>query len=69
VWNILVTDEKMPDAVAYTIVQLIFEHKPELTAVHKEAENIDLKYQMKASSPVPWHPGALKYFAEKGLKM
>jgi TRAP transporter TAXI family solute receptor len=69
VWNILVSDEKMPDAIAYAIVQLIFEHKPELVAVHKEAENIDLKYQIKASSPVPWHPGALKYFAEKGLKM
>ena len=69
VWNILVTDEKMPDAVAYAIVQIVVEHKPELVAVHKEAENIDLKYQVKESSPVPWHPGALKYFTEKGLKM
>jgi TRAP-type uncharacterized transport system substrate-binding protein len=59
----------MSDAVAYAIVQIIFEHKPDLVAVHKEAENIDLKYQVKESSPVPWHPGALKYFAEKGLKM
>jgi TRAP transporter TAXI family solute receptor len=69
VWNILVSDEKMSDAVAYAIVQIIVEHKPELVAVHKEAENMDLKYQIKDSSPVPWHPGALKYFAEKGLKM
>jgi len=20
-------------------------------------------------SPIPWHPGALKYFAEQGVKM
>jgi TRAP-type uncharacterized transport system substrate-binding protein len=37
--------------------------------VHKEAENVDYKYQLKASSPIPWHPGALKYFADKGVKM
>jgi TRAP-type uncharacterized transport system substrate-binding protein len=37
--------------------------------VHREAENVDFKYQIKASSPVPWHPGALKYFADKGVKM
>src|SRR5205823_6868638 len=38
VWNILVSDEKMSDAVAYAVVQIIVEHKPELVAVHKEAE-------------------------------
>jgi uncharacterized protein len=69
VWNILVTDEKMSDDVARAIVQIIFDHKAELVAVHKEADNIDLKHQIKDSSPVPWHPAALKYFADKGVKM
>ena len=36
---------------------------------HKEALNIDLKHQKTEGSPVPWHPGALKYFAEQGVKM
>jgi len=69
VWNILVTNDKMPDDVALAINKVIFDHKPELVAVHKEAENIDYKYQLKDNSPVPWHPGALKYFAGKGVKM
>jgi TRAP transporter TAXI family solute receptor len=69
VWNILVTGERMPDDLAYAIVKIIFEKKADLIAVHKEAENIDYKYQLTANSPVPWHPGALKYFAEHGLKM
>ena len=69
VWNILVANESMADDTAYNIVKLIFDKKADLVAVHKEAENVDFKYQMKASSPVPWHPGALKYFAEKGVKM
>jgi TRAP transporter TAXI family solute receptor len=69
VWNILVTNDKMTDDIAYAIVKIIFDKKADLVAVHKEAENVDYKYQIKESSPVPWHPGALKYFAEKGVKM
>src|SRR5882672_1040915 len=69
VWNILVANEKMTDDIAYAIVKIIFDKKADLVAVHKEAENVDYKYQIKASSPVPWHPGALKYFADKGVKM
>jgi hypothetical protein len=69
VQNILVTDDKMSDDLAYNIVKIIFEKKADLVAVHKEAENIDLKYQRKANSPVPWHPGAVKYYTEKGVKM
>jgi len=69
VWNILVTNDKMPDDIAYNVAKIIFDHKPELVAVHSEAANIEYKYQMKNSSPVPWHPGALKYFAEQGVQM
>src|SRR5262249_41516302 len=69
VWNILVANENMPDDVAYAVVKIIFDKKADLVAVHKEAENIDFKYQKTGSSPVPWHPGALKYFAEKGVQM
>ena len=67
VWNILVTSDKMTDQMAYDIVKTLMEKKPELVAVHKEAENIDLKYQ-KIGSPLPYHPGARKYFEEKGVK-
>jgi TRAP transporter TAXI family solute receptor len=69
VWNLLVTDNKMSDDVAYAITKLVFEKKADLVAVHPEAANIDFKYQIKANSPIPWHPGALKYFAEKSVKM
>jgi TRAP transporter TAXI family solute receptor len=69
VWNILVADAKMSDQVAYDIVKTIFEKKPELVAVHKEANNFDLKYQTDSATPTPWHPGAKKYFAERGIKL
>lgn len=67
VWNILVTSDKMSDQMAYDIVKTLMEKKPELVAVHKEAQNIDLKYQ-KIGSPLPYHPGARKYFEQQGVK-
>ena len=56
VWNILVTSDKMSDKMAYDIVKTLMEKKPELVAVHKEAQNIDLKYQ-KVGSPHAVSPG------------
>jgi len=67
VWNVLVATDKMSDKMAYDIAKTLMEKKPELVAVHKEAENIDLKYQ-KVGSPIPFHPGAKKYFEEQGVK-
>ena len=69
VQNILITSDKMSNDDAYKIVQLIFDKKQDLVAVHKEAQNIDYKYQRTDNSPVPWHPGAVKYFTDKGIKM
>jgi hypothetical protein len=67
VWNILLTNDKMSNDMAYNIVKTLMEKKPELVAVHKEAQNIELKYQA-VGSPLPWHPGAKKYFEEQGIK-
>jgi TRAP-type uncharacterized transport system substrate-binding protein len=37
--------------------------------VHKEAENFKLENQKAAASPIPFHPGAAKYFAERGVRI
>ena len=68
VWNILVASDKMSDKMAYDIVKTLFEKKADLVAVHKEAENIDLKSQ-GIQTPLPFHPGAKKYLEEKGIKV
>lgn len=67
VWNIVVTGSKMSDADAYAIVKTLVEKKADLVAVHKEANSFNLENQVQARSPVPFHPGALKYFKEKGI--
>jgi TRAP transporter TAXI family solute receptor len=67
VWNLLVADAKMSNEMAYTIVKTLMEKKDDLVAVHREAENISLDKQADAS-PIPMHPGARKYFEERGVK-
>jgi TRAP transporter TAXI family solute receptor len=67
--NLLVANENMDAKTAYNIVKAVFDHKADLVRTHKEAENIKLENQKKDASPVPWHPGAVKYFAEKGIKL
>jgi len=69
VWNILVVPATMSDDLAYQVTKTVFDHKPELVAVHKEAESISLDAQKRANSPVPFHPGAAKFFAEKNVNV
>jgi uncharacterized protein len=69
VQNILVANAKMADNVAYDIVKTFIEQRDELVAVHAEAASITLENQSPKNSPIPWHPGAVKYFTEKGIKM
>ncbi|MGZ8259953.1 MAG: TAXI family TRAP transporter solute-binding subunit [Caldimonas sp.] len=69
VMNILVSHESMDEKTAYNIVKAIFDRKDDIVAVHKEAANFKLDSQKQSASPIPFHPGALKYFAEKGVKV
>ena len=69
VWNILVANASLPDEMAYKVVKTMIEKKADLVAVHQEAKSFSLDNQIKSNSSIPWHPGAVKYFAEKGVKM
>jgi TRAP transporter TAXI family solute receptor len=69
VWNVLITTDKMPDDVAQKIVQVIFEKRDEWGQVHKEALSLEMSNQLLSNTPIPFHPGAVKYFTEKGHKV
>jgi TRAP transporter TAXI family solute receptor len=68
VMNILVANANMDEKTAYNIVKTMFEKRDELVAVHKEAANFKLENQKPSTTPVPFHPGAVKYYTEKGIK-
>ena len=70
VMNLLVANANMDDKTAYNIVKAVFDHREELIRAHKEAENFKLENQKSAAAGgIPWHPGAVKFYAEKGIKL
>jgi TRAP transporter TAXI family solute receptor len=67
--NILVVNANMPNDEAYKIVKAIFDNQLELVRSHAEYRNVKLENQKANATPVAYHPGALKYFKEKGIKV
>ncbi len=66
--NLLICNPKLDEKAAYSIVKAIMENKSDLVIVHKEAEKISPQSAV-VGSPIPYHPGAIKYYQEKGLKV
>jgi TRAP transporter TAXI family solute receptor len=69
VTNLLAVHANMDDKTAYTIIKTLWEHRVDLVRVHAEAVNIKPENQRAANSSIPWHPAALKYFAEQGINV
>jgi TRAP transporter TAXI family solute receptor len=64
--NYLVTSSAVSDDLAYQMTRLIFESLPELVTAHAAGKEIKLE-TAAAGSPVPLHPGAIRYYREKGV--
>jgi TRAP transporter TAXI family solute receptor len=69
VWNIMAVNASMPEDLAYELTKVMLEKRSDLALVHAEANNIKPEWQTSNRAGIPWHPGALKYFKEKGLKV
>lgn len=65
--NLLVVHRDFNANLAYQITKLIFERRAELAQVHSEAQNITL-VGIAGRSPLPFHPGAVRYFRERGVE-
>ncbi|WP_252106835.1 MULTISPECIES: TAXI family TRAP transporter solute-binding subunit [unclassified Halomonas] len=66
--NVLVVNADMDEELAYQLTQLLFEHTDELIAVHPAANDTTVEFTME-STPVPLHPGAIRYFEETGVEI
>jgi hypothetical protein len=66
--NVLVVNADMDEELAYQLTQLLFENTDELIAVHPAANDTTVEFTMN-STPVPLHPGALRYFEEVGAEI
>jgi len=62
----LATNADLPEDLVYEVTKAIFEHRDVLEAAHKRAADITLETALEGM-PIPLHPGAEKYYKEKGL--
>lgn len=63
---VLIASTDVKAEVAYNIVKSLFENQSELAATHAKGKELSLKNASTGVS-IPFHPGAVKYFKEKGL--
>ncbi len=64
--NVLVVSSEMDEELVYTITRAMFENIADLQAVHPAANEISVEFTL-AASPVPLHPGAIRYYEEIGV--
>ena len=64
--NFLVTHSEVSDETAYQMTKLLWENLPALRSAHKAANAIKIENALQGM-PVPLHPGAEKFYKEKGL--
>lgn len=64
---IIIANDDVTDEEAYTICSTIFENVDAITAQHAKGAELDLAYASECG--LPYHPGAAKYFAEKGIEV
>jgi TRAP transporter TAXI family solute receptor len=64
--NYLVTQSNLPEKEVYEMTKTLFDNLPALQAAHAAAKTIKLEKAGK-NPPVPLHPGAAKFYKEKGV--
>lgn len=62
----IVTHKDVPDDSVYTFLKTIEGHVAEMAKVHPSGAEYSMKY-MKEGASIPLHPGAEKFFKEKGV--
>ncbi len=65
-YTVIVTYKDMDEKLIYDITKLLIEKSDELAKVHPVGKEFNLKNITKGVA-TPFHPGAKKYFAEKGF--
>jgi uncharacterized protein len=63
----LVTSAKVPEQAVYTVVKAVFENFEEFKKLHPALANLKPQDMITDGNSAPLHPGAAKYFREKGL--
>ena len=66
--NVLVVSAEMPEDLAYAVTKAMFENVEDLRAIHPAANQTTVEFALDAT-PVPLHPGAIRYYEEIGAEI
>jgi uncharacterized protein len=64
--SVLIAGNQLKPEVVYNLTKVLFENQPQLAAAHAKGKELNLQRAVMGVS-IPFHPGAVKYYQEKGL--
>ncbi len=62
----LVTSAKVPEDVVYALVKSVFDNFDAFKKLHPAFSHLKPEEMISASLSAPLHPGAVKYYKERG---
>jgi len=68
VWNVLICQKSLDTDLVYKLVKALYEHNDLLCKIHPSAAYTTPENAVKYS-PIPLHPGTIKYLKEKGIQV
>jgi TRAP transporter TAXI family solute receptor len=66
VWNVMICQASLDTDLVYKLVKALYDHQDYLLKIHPSASYTTAENAVKYS-PIPLHPGTIKYLKEKGL--
>jgi TRAP transporter TAXI family solute receptor len=68
VWNVMICQASLDADLVYNLVKALYEHQDYLIKIHPSASYTTAENAVKYS-PIPLHPGTVKYLKEEGLSV
>jgi TRAP transporter TAXI family solute receptor len=66
VGNLVAVNAEMPEQLVKDLLKTLFDNADEVRKIHPEAQTFSLEASTKGSS-IPFHPGAIAFYKEKGV--
>ena len=66
-WAVLYAPNDLDEDLVYEMTKVMYEKKDDIARGHDRGEQISLDTAMEGIDPVPFHPGALRYYQEQGF--
>jgi len=68
VWNVMICQASLNTDIVYNLVKALYDHQDYLLKIHPSASYTTAENAVKYS-PIPLHPGTIKYLKEKGVEV